>query len=87
VFAGDTAISEIYVPSSIRVIEDYSFNGCTRLSKLIIEHETLTGLSTGTSFLEGADKCYVYVNSDIFNDLVNGCGGGWEVYKSRLKSL
>jgi hypothetical protein len=87
VFAGDTTISEIYVPSSIRVIEDYSFNGCTRLSKLIIEHETLTGLSTGTSFLEGADKCYVYVNSDIFNDLVNGCGGGWEVYKSRLKSL
>jgi hypothetical protein len=87
VFAGNTTISEIYLPSSIKVIEDYSFDGCTRLTKIIIEHNTLNGLTAGSKFLDGADKCFVYVNAEIYNGLVNGCGGGWEVYKSRLKPI
>lgn len=85
VFAGNTSISEIVIPASVREIQDYSFSGCTKLRRIIMQHDNLIKCSAGNYFLAGTrDDCYIYVTESAYG-IVNGCAGGWLNYSSRIK--
>lgn len=82
-FQNNKNISEIVVPSNIRTLADYSFKGCSSLTKLIVQHDSPSLLNVGTLLLDGADNCYVYVkeqNYDLFATHYN-----WGYYRDRLK--
>ena len=82
VFAGNQNISRITLPKTIRGIGDYSFNGATRLSELYFQHDSILGLSVGMNFLEGAERCYLYVKKTVS---LADCAGGWSRYQSRIR--
>lgn len=82
VFAGNTTVSRITLPESIKNIYDRSFDGAVRLTALVFEHDDILGISAGEDFLEGADGCYIYLKEGTS---VAGCAGGWEKYQSRVR--
>ena len=54
-YAGNTTITEITVPGSIRRIEDGAFSGCTALTSIHIEADDPTGILIGRHLLDGTD--------------------------------
>lgn len=85
VFAGNATINEIIIPANIREIKNNSFDGCIRLTRIIMQHENLITCSAGDFFLAGARAdCYVYVTESAYN-VVNGCAGGWLNYSGRIR--
>ena len=81
VFAGNTVISRITVPKNISRLYDRSFDGASRLTALVFEHDSVLGISAGENFLEGADGCRIYLKKGVS---LSGCAGGWESYQSRV---
>lgn len=82
VFSGNTVVSRIMLPETIRRIYDGSFDGATRLSSLVFKHDSLTGISAGYEFLRGADNCYIYLKKGVS---IAGCAGGWVEYQKRIR--
>ncbi|MBO6261339.1 MAG: hypothetical protein J6N95_01865 [Bacilli bacterium] len=83
VFQNSKTITEIVVPANIRTLADFSFKGCSNLTKLIIQHASPSLLNVGTSLLEEADNCYVYVKSDVYDIFANHYN--WGYYRNKLK--
>lgn len=83
VFQNNKTITEIVVPANIRALADFSFKGCSNLTKLIIQHASPSLLNVGTSLLEEADNCYVYVKSDAYDIFANHYN--WGYYRNKLK--
>lgn len=85
VFQNNKTIAEIVVPANIRTLSDYSFKGCSNLTKLIIQHTSPSLLNVGTSLLDEADNCYVYVRSDIYELFATHYN--WGYYRNKLKKF
>ena len=83
VFQNNKTITEIVVPANIRTLGDFSFKGCYNLTKLIVQHASPSLLNVGTSLLEEADNCYVYVKSDVYDIFANHYN--WGYYRNKLK--
>lgn len=83
VFQNNKTITEIVIPSNIRTLADYSFKGCSNLTKIIVQHDSPSLLNVGTSLLEDADNCYVYVKADIYDLFASHYN--WGYYRDRLK--
>ena len=83
VFKGNKKINQVIVPVNIRTLGDYSFEGCSNLTKIIIQHDNPNKINVGTALLFGADNCNVYVKEtcyDIFTTHYN-----WGYYRDRLR--
>ena len=85
VFQNNKTITEIVVPANVRVLADHSFKGCDNLTKLIVQHDSPSLLNVGTSLLDGADHCYVYVKSQLFDLFATHYN--WGYYRNRLKKF
>ena len=85
VFQNNKTIAEIIVPANTRSLADYSFSGCNNLTKLILQHDSPSLINVGTSLLDGADNCYVYVKSWLFDLFATHYN--WGYYRSRLKKF
>ena len=55
VYAGNTEITQITVPDTVRRIEDGAFDGCTSLKAIYIEAEDPSQLLVGRHLLDGTD--------------------------------
>lgn len=67
VFAGNTKVTEITVPANVRTLYDNSFQGCTRLTRLVLVQENPNAIGVGTQLLSGADNCNVYVKREVYD--------------------
>ena len=83
VFQNNKTITEIIVPKNIRTLADYSFKGCSNLTKIIIQHDSPSLLNVGTSLLDEADNCYVYVKNEIYDLFASHYN--WGYYRNKLK--
>lgn len=83
VFQNNKIIAEIVVPKNVRTLSDFSFKGCSNLTKLIVRHDSPSLLNVGTSLLDEADNCYVYVNNDVYELFASHYN--WGYYRNRLK--
>ena len=81
-FAGNKTIARIVIPSSIKTIYDYSFDGCDKLVALVFRHDSILGLNVGNDFLVGAPNCLIYLKKGVN---VADCAGGWERYLGRIR--
>ncbi len=81
-FQDNKEIREIVVPKNIRALMDNSFNGCTRLNRLILRHTNPNYVNVGTALLAGADSCYIYVMDEYYDNFANHYN--WSYYKDRL---
>lgn len=82
VFAGNTKITEITVQENVNVFYDNSFNGCKRLTKLVLTHQSPYAIGVGTQLLNGAENCNVYVKSDVVDLFATHYN--WGGYRNRL---
>ncbi len=55
VYAGNTEITEITIPGTVRRIEDGAFDGCTSLETIIINAEDPSQILVGRHLLDGTD--------------------------------
>lgn len=54
-YAGNTVITEITIPETIRRIEDGAFDGCTSLRAIHLKSKDPTGILVGRDLLSGTD--------------------------------
>lgn len=83
VFAQNKVISSIIIPENVRVIYNNSFDGCTHLVSLILKHTSPSSISVGSSLLDGAPACNIYLPAasvTAFSTHYN-----WSKYASALK--
>lgn len=67
VYAGRTDIQSITIPDTIRLIEDYAFQGCTALSEIHIQCATPSELMVGQHLLDGT-QAKIYVPAEALSD-------------------
>lgn len=65
VFAGNTAIEEIIVQKNIASLRDESFNGCTRLKRIVLRHDAPNELRVGYRLLEGT-QANIFVKQSAY---------------------
>ena len=82
VFAGNTKLTELTIQENIRMLYDHSFEGCTRLTRLVLAHTNPNTIGVGTELLMGADNCKIFVKSDAV-DLFS-THYTWGVYRNIL---
>ena len=82
VFNGNTNVREITLQSSLQFLYDYSFDGCTALRRLVLEHENPNTIGVGYSLLDGAENCRVYVKSQYYTLFATHYN--WGVYRNEL---
>ena len=82
VFAGNTKITEITVQENVRMLYDGSFEGCTRLTRLVLAHINPNTIGVGTELFIGADNCKIYVKSDALDLFTTHYT--WGVYRNIL---
>ena len=79
-FQGDTKLSRVVIPGSIRMIYDGSFSGCTRLQEIRLLHETPCGV--GTDLFAGTDGFRIGVRASALE--VFATHYNWGAYKEYL---
>lgn len=79
-FQGDTKLSRVVIPGSIRMIYDGSFSGCTRLQEIRLLHETPCGV--GTNLFAGTDGFRIGVRASALE--VFATHYNWGAYKEYL---
>ena len=82
VFAGNHVIREIVIQRNIKAIEDGSFDGCTALERLILEHSAPEDCSVGAGLLDGTDAL-VYVPQALVSAYRTNYF--WAVHSGRIR--
>ena len=82
VFAGNTVIRQITIPSSIVRIENGSFAGCTRLESVILRQTRPNAITPGDNLLQGTD-CVILVPAHAYSQYQTSYF--WSVYASRIR--
>lgn len=82
-FAGSERITSITIPASVRILYDGSFDGCTHLTSLILEHTSPSSIGVGASLLTGAPSCRVYVASGVLGTFSTHYS--WSMYEEVLR--
>ena len=80
-FVGNTRIEEIRISSSIRLIEDGSFEGCRALRRIVMENPSPETCAVGRGLLSGTDAD-VIVPAESFAAYATGYF--WSVHAARL---
>ena len=80
VFRGDTALSRVVIPGSIRIIYDGSFSGCTRLQEIRLLHTAPCGV--GTDLFAGTEGFRIAVPASALE--VFATHYNWGAYKEYL---
>jgi len=83
VFMYNKNIYELIIPSNVVTLYDESFRGCSKLSRLVLNHTNPNRINVGTALLSGASNCYVYVKSAYYDNFANHYN--WAYYRDRLK--
>ncbi len=84
VFAGNKTLSALTVGNNVRMLYDRAFEGCTRLTRLVIPQSSPNEIGVGTALLSGADNCRVYVpraSLDIYRTHYN-----WGMYRDKISA-
>ena len=82
VFKNNTTISEVLVPTNIRGLFDYSFDGCTNLMRIVLQNTDPNKINVGMALLDGAPNCNIYVKEAVYNNFVNHYN--WGYYRNKL---
>lgn len=82
VFNHNKNIHEIIIPKNVITLYDSSFNGCTKLSKLVLRQTNPNRINVGSALLAGANNCDVYVKSSCYDNFANHYN--WAYYRDRL---
>ena len=83
VFAGNSLIREIVVPSSVVRLENGSFAGCTGLQSVILRQTSPSGIIPGTDLLQGTD-CVILVPAEAYS--LYQTSYFWSVYGNRIRA-
>lgn len=73
-FNGNTRIRTVIVPSTITAIGDYTFNGCTNLSKVAV-YDPLIYVDSTTEIGDGEKDSYIYDAESTRGYLIVGSNG------------
>lgn len=80
-FAGNTEVERITVQANIRTLYDGSFEGCTNLKELVLEHGSPSDISVGYDLDRGCD-CRIYVPEEALSAFKNNYF--WGSYAEKL---
>lgn len=85
-FAGNTTLTALTLPETIRQIPDGAFAGCTNLERLTLLH-TETPPDVGAGLLDGAGDLRIFVPSGAYHLYRDGAGctaNAWEPYLNKI---
>lgn len=85
VFAGNANLRELVIQENINVLYNGSFDGCSRLNKLVLKNCDPSQIGVGQKLLHGADECKIYVSESAFGAYVSNYF--WSFYAERLDIL
>lgn len=81
--AGNTDIEEVFIPESITFMEDYAFDGCTKLKRIVIEQKNPAACLVGQHLLEGTDAKLCVPEDALSCYRLNY---SWSVYADRIEA-
>lgn len=79
--AGNKDIIEVMIPKNITLIEDGSFDGCTKLKRIVLEQDDPSACLVGQHLLDGTDAD-IYVPREALSRYK--LNYSWSVYADRL---
>jgi len=85
VFKDNKTISEIIISKNIRGLFDYSFMGCSNLTRIVLQNDNPNKINVGTALLDGAPNVSIYVKKDAFDNFANHYN--WGYYRNRIKTF
>ena len=85
-FAGNTQITELFLPATIESIPDGAFAGCINLNKLTLLHAEMPP-TVGEGLLQGADGLTIYVPAAAFHLYRDGAGCATNPWEPHLKRI
>ena len=83
VFSNNNNLSEIIIPNNIKLLNDYSFDGDEKLTRLILAQENPSAINIGMALIDGAPNCSIYVKTSAYDSYITNYN--WGFYKDRIK--
>lgn len=88
-FAGNTLLEHLILPETVAAIPDGAFDGCSRLTRLTLLHQS-SPPDIGDDPFRGADQLMVYVPAasyPLYRDGAGCEGNAWERWRGRIISF
>lgn len=92
-FRDITTLTSLTIPSTVDLIGDFAFNGCTSLESITINAVNPPGLNSftdgQTTYLpfDDTNNCPIYVPKDSVDAYKNASNEGWTRYASRIQAV
>ena len=83
VFAGNTTLTELTLPDTIRILRDGSFEGCENLARVILMQPDPARIQVGYELFKGCDRAALIVPTGALDAYVNNYF--WGFYGDRME--
>ena len=82
-FAGQAQVRKIIIPVSVRMIEDYGFDGCTSLKEIVMENDEPDKCLVGQHLLDGTGADVIVPEDALSAYRLNY---NWSVWAERIRT-
>ena len=83
VFAGNTSLTELTLPDTIRILRDGSFEGCENLARVILTQPDPARIQVGYELFKGCERSALVVPKGTLDAYVNNYF--WGFYADRME--